>query len=52
MDSWRHRFRVKELKISELLSSYDVCEWEDTPLLVNTFPTHKQYGSCRQGMKS
>ncbi len=26
IDSWRHRFHVKELKISELSSAYAVCE--------------------------
>jgi hypothetical protein len=28
------------------------CVWEKEPLLVNKFPTRKQYGSCRQGLKS
>ncbi len=28
------------------------CVWEKGLLLVDTFPTRKQYGSCRQGLKS
>ncbi len=48
--SWRHLFHVKEFKISELSSSYIVCGGGvRAPLLVNTFPTRKQYGMVGMG---
>jgi hypothetical protein len=42
INSWRHWFDVKDLKISELSYLYCVCGGR-TPILVNTFPTRKQY---------
>ncbi len=47
IDSWRHRFHVKELKISECPCVLIHMLRGGAPLFVNTFPTHKQYGSCR-----
>ncbi len=50
IDSWRHRFNVKELQTTELSSSYIVCGGM-TPLVINTFPT-QIYDSCGHRIKS
>ncbi len=49
-DSWRHRFHVKELKTTELSSSYIVCgEWQS---YWSTHFQHAIYDSRRQRMKA
>ncbi len=45
IDSWRHRFQVKEVKISKLLSSCIVCGG------INTFPTRKNMAAVGRGWK-
>ncbi len=51
IDSWRHRCLAKEFKTSEFSSAYVVCG-RRRPILINTFPTRRQFGSYRQEMKS
>jgi hypothetical protein len=48
IDSWRHQFH----KLSEFFVVI-CCVWEkDTPILVNTFPTRKQYGAVSKERKA
>ncbi len=49
----RSRARIfKLLKTQCIVSKESIPCGGRAPLLVNTFPTHKQYGICQQGMKS